>query len=210
MRQGLKAHGCNARIHLLRAIVLAAGVAAALAIYLVMSLYIIPLSFQESPSIIRPEPVVSGVTLSSQQIALGENLTISVTGTNRGDSADMQIVSIGFPNLTASSEVEVLRHDFRQTPIAIERGDNVGTGYTGSNSVLAQYPSIEAFSRPWDRGASYTVDLQAEPLAEGRFVILVKCVAFPHTWDSAHFPHGGMADYQQEFVESYVIQVTKS
>lgn len=210
MRQGLKAHGCNAKIHLLRAIVPAAGVAAALAIYFVMSLYVIPLSFQESPSPPRPEPVVSGVTLSSQQIVLGENFTISVTGTNRGDTADMQIVSVGFPNLTASSEVEVLRHDFRQTPFVIERGDPVGSGYTGSNSVMAQYPSIEAFSRPWENGTSYTVDLQAEPLTEGRFVILVKSVAFPHTWDNSHFPHGGLVDYQQEFVESYSVQVTKS
>ena len=124
--------------------------------------------------------------------------------------ADMQIVSVGFPNLTASSEVEVLRHDFRQTPFVIERGDGVGSGYTGSNTVLAQYPSIEAFSRPWERGATYTVDLQVEPKTDGRFVVFVKSVAFPHTWDSAHYPNAGLVDYQQEFVESYYVQVTKS
>ena len=210
MRQGLKAHGCNAKIHLIRAIILAAGVAAALAIFLVMSLYVFPLSFQNASVQPMPEAVVSGVTLSSQQISLGDTLMISISGTNKGDMADMQIVSIGFPNLTASSDIEVLRHDFRQTPFVIERGDEVGSGYTGANVVLAQYPSIEAFSRPWEKGAIYTVDLKVEPQVDGKFVVFVKSVAFPHTWDSAHYPREGLVDYQQEFVESYSIQVTKS
>ena len=195
---------------MLRAIVLAAGVAAALAIYFLMSLYVIPLSFQDSSNPPKPEPIVSAVTLSSQEIALGESLMISVTGTNRGDLADMQIVSVGFPNLTASSDVDVMRHDFRQTPFVIERGIGVGSGYTGSNTVLAQYPSIEAYSRPWEKGATYTIDLQVEPKIDGRFVVFVKSVAFPHTWDDAHYPHRGPVDYQQEFVESYSVQVTKS
>lgn len=168
------------------------------------------MSFQNASVQPRPEAVVSGVTLSSQQISLGDTLMISVTGINKGDMADMQIVSVGFPNLTASSDIEVLRHDFKQTPFAIERGDEVGSGYTGTSAVLAQYPSIEAFSRPWEKGAAYTFELQVEPRVDGKFVVFVKSVAFPHTWDGAHYPREGPVDYQQEFVESYSIQVTKS
>ena len=157
-----------------------------------------------------PEAVVSGVTLSSRQIALGETITISVTGINNGNTADMQIVSVGFPNLTASSDIKVLRSDFRQTPFVIDMGDEVGSAYTGASAVLAQYPSIEAYSRPWEKGAAYTIDLQVEPHIDGRFVVFVKSVAFPHTWDGAHYPHGGLVDYQREYVESYSVQVTKS
>ena len=210
VRQGLKAHGCNATIHLQRAIILAGGIAAALAIFFILSLYVFPQSFQDDAMPSMPEALVSQVTLSSQKIALGEPVSISVTGTNAGDTADMQIVSIGFPNLANGSDIEVVRHDFRQSPLVIERGDPVGGNYSGTTSVTAQYPSIEAFSRPWEQGSTYTIDLQVTPQAEGNFAVHVKSVAFPHTWDGAHYPREGLVDYQQEFVDSYSIEVTKS
>jgi hypothetical protein len=193
-----------------RAIILAGGIAAALAIYFFISLYVLPESYQEATGQPRPEPVITGVSISSQQIVLGETLTLSVSGTNGGDTADMQIVSVGFPNVTAGSDVRVLEHDFAQTPFTVERGDGVGSGYTGTSAVVAQYPSIEAFSRPWDADASYTIDLEVTPANDGRFVVFVKSVAFPHSWDGAHYPRQGLVDYQQEFVESFSVQVTKS
>jgi hypothetical protein len=193
-----------------RAIILAAGITVALAIYFVMSLYVIPQSFQESSREPEPEAIISEVSILPQEIALNETFDISVTGVNHGDMADMQIVSIGFPNLTASSEVELLGHNFRQAPITVNRGDPVGSQYTGTETISAQYPSIEAFSRPWDEGQQYNVELRVKPQAEGSFVILVKSVAFPHTWDGAHYPREGLVDYQNEFVESYSVQVTKS
>ena len=113
MRQGLKAHACNATIHLPRAIILVGGIAAALAVYFVLSLYLLPQSFQEEATPPRPEPIVSNVTLSSRQLVLGETLRVSVEGTNAGDTSDMQIVSVGFPNLTGTGDIEILRHDFR-------------------------------------------------------------------------------------------------
>ena len=193
-----------------RAIILAASIAGALAIYFVMSLYVIPQSFQTTSRPPEPEAVITGVTLSAQEISFNETFDISVTGENRGETADMQIVSIGFPNLTASSEVEVLSHSFRQTPLTVDMGDPVGSAYTGTETISAQYPSIEAFSRPWDGGAQYTLELRVKPRAEGNFVVFVKSVAFPHTWDGAHYPREGLVDYQKEFVESYSVQVTKS
>jgi hypothetical protein len=193
-----------------RAIILAAGIAAALAAYFVISLYVVPLSYLEGSRPLEPEAIVSEVEISSDQLVLGEEIAISVNGRNDGEMADMQIISIGFPNLTAGSEIEVVRHDFRQTPLIIDLGDPVGSAYAEGGSVSAQYPSVEAFSRPWEGGAVFTVELRAKPLTEGNFVILVKAVAFPHSWDGAHYPRDGLVDYQQEFVEAYTIRVTKS
>ncbi|HKU48912.1 MAG TPA: hypothetical protein VJP79_03085 [Nitrososphaera sp.] len=192
---------------MLRAIVLAGAIAAALAVYFVMSLFVLPQYYQSQNRQVMPEAVVSGVSLSSRQIALGQTLSITVAGKNAGEPADMQIVSVGFPNLTASSEIDVLRHDFRQTPLRIDRGDPVGSGY-GATQVSAQYPSIEASSRPWESGVTYAIDLQVKPQTEGNFVIFVKSVAFPHSSDRAHYPRDGPVDYQQEFVDSYSVQVT--
>lgn len=197
-------------IHLPRAVLLAAGIAAALALYFVLSLYLFPQSFLGASVPTRPEPVITNASFSSPRISLGESFLISVRGTNAGDDADYQVVSIGFPNLTRTSDVEVLRHDFRQTPLRIEPGNPVASGYSGRDTVAAQYPSIEAYSRPWDRGSSYAIELQVKPQSEGIFVVYVKSVALPHTWDGAHYPQEGLVDYQRELVESFSVQVTKS
>lgn len=189
---------------------LAVGIAGALAAYFAIALYAAPALLLENLQIPRPAPVVSGVILSASQVALGDPVTVSVTATNTGDSADMQIVSVGFPNVTRGSEIGIIRHDFRQTPVGVEVGREVGSGYTGESSVPALYPSVEPFSRPWEKGSTYSIDLQVSPQSEGRFVIFVKSVAFPHSWDGAHFPQEGLSDYQGEFVDEYSITVTKS
>ncbi len=194
---------------LLRAMLLGAAVAAALLVYFSLTLYVIPESYQIQPR--RPEAAVTGVSLSATEISLGQSFVISVAGTNSGDDADMQIVSIGFPNLTRTdSNVKIIDHNFDQTPNLISAGDDVGSAYGGSAvTVKAQYASVEAFSRPWNGGNSYSINLQVEPEKEGRFLIFVKSVAFPHSWDGAHWPAEGTVDYQQEFVRVYDVQVTK-
>ena len=92
----------------------------------------------------------------------------------------------------------------------VEPGDEVGSGYATGRVVVAQYPSVEAFSRPWEQGSAYSIDLQVQPQSEGTFIVYIKSVALPHSWDGAHYPREGLADYQGEFVESYSVQVTKS
>jgi hypothetical protein len=188
--------------------ILGAAVAAGLALYLSLALYVFPQSFQ---SIGQRKPVafVAGVNMSASEVDLGQALAVSVSGINRGEDADMQIVSIGFPNLTAASNVEVIRHNFSQAPIFVDAGDEVGSGYTGETLVAAQYASVEAFSRPWEGGSTYGIDLQVRPEKEGTFAVFVKSVAFPHSWDGAHWPDGGRADYQKEFVKVYYVTVTK-
>lgn len=193
-----------------RTVALAGALGAALALYFVFSLYVLPMSYQESITPQRPEAAITSVELSVNEIALGEKFVISVTAENMGQEADMQIVSVGFPNLTRGDRATITGHDFRQTPIRVEPGDPVGSSYVGpQDNLTAAYPSIEAFSRPWEKDRSYTISIEVEPEAEGRFVVFTKSIAFPHTWDMAHYPREGMMDYQKEFVQMHSVNVTK-
>jgi len=195
---------------LLKAIILTGAVTVALVTYFSLSLYVFPQSYQMIATR-RPQPIVTDVSLSESAITLGQVLTISVTGTNIGeDDADMQIVSVGFPNLTTTDDIKVLKHNFDQTPMFISPGKLLSSGYSDSDSTLpAQYASIEAFNRPWKAGKTSTVDIEVTPKTEGRFVIFVKSVALPHTWEQAHFPQNGILDPQKEFVETYSVDITK-
>jgi hypothetical protein len=168
------------------------------------------MSYQESIAPQRPEAVITSVEFSVDEIALGEKFVISVTGENRGQQADMQIVSIGFPNLTSGDGATITSHDFRQTPFRVKPGDPVGTSYVGpQGNLTASYPSIEAFSRPWEKAKSYSISIEVKPEVEGKFIVFTKSVAFPHTWEMAHYPREGLLDYQKEFVQMHSVNVTK-
>jgi hypothetical protein len=195
---------------LLKVIILTGAVAVALVIYFSLSLYVFPQSYQ-SIEARRPQAIVTDVSLSAPNIALGQALTISVTGTNNGEDADMQIVSVGFPNLTTTDTIKILKHNFDQTPIFIAPpGELSSSGYSDTDSsVLAQYTSIEVFSRPWEAGKTYSANIEVIPKTEGKFVVFIKSVALPHTWEQAHYPQWGILDQQKEFVETYSVEVTK-
>jgi uncharacterized protein YbdZ (MbtH family) len=194
---------------LLKTVILTGAVAVALIVYFSLSLYVFPQSYQ-SIEARRPQANVTDVIISTPDVTLGQALTISITGTNNGEDADMQVVSVGFPNLTRTDNIKILTHNFDQTPILIAPGEILSSEYSDTDSsVLAQYTSIEAFSRPWETGKTYSADIEVIPNTEGRFVIFVKSVALPHTWEQAHYPQDGILDQQKEFVEVYSVQVTK-
>lgn len=195
---------------MLKAIILIVAVAVALLVYFSLSLYVFPQLYQ-SIEARRPQAIVTDVSLSAPDIALGQALTISVTGKNNGEDADMQIVSVGFPNLTTTDNIKILKHNFDQTPMLIAPpGELSSSGYSDTDSsVLAQYTSIEVFSRPWEAGKTYSADIEVIPKTEGRFVVFIKSVALPHTWEQAHYPQDGTLDQQKEFVETYSVEVTK-
>lgn len=194
---------------MLKTVIFTGAIAISLIVYFSLSLYVFPQSYQ-SIEARRPQANVTDVTLSTHDITLGQALTISITGTNNGEDADMQVVSVGFPNLTTTDNIKVLKHNFDQTPIWIAPGELLSSEYSDTDSsVLAQYTSIEAFSRPWETGKIYSADIEVIPKTEGRFVIFVKSVALPHSWEQAHYPQEGILDQQKEFVESYSVQVTK-
>jgi hypothetical protein len=184
------------------------AVASALLLYFSLMFYVFPQSYQ-SMEPRKPQPVVTNASLSATEITLGQPFAIFVTGVNSGEDADMQIVSIGFPNLTRTDSIKVLGHDFAQTPILINAGEEIASGYSGTLMVKAQYASVEAFSRPWTSGRSYSIELQVKPEAEGTFAVFVKSVAFPHSWDGAHWPDKGIIDHQKEFVQVYYVKVAK-
>lgn len=195
---------------MLKAIILTSAVAVALVAYFSLSLYVFPQSYQSiEPR--RPQAIVTDVNLSAPTITLGQAFIISVTGTNNGeDAADMQIISVGFPNLTSIDNIKILKHNFTQTPMLITPGKLLSSQYSSTGeSVLAQYTSIEAFSRPWEAGKTYSADIEAIPKTEGKFVVFIKSVALPHTWEQAHYPQDGILDQQKEFVGTYSVQVTK-
>jgi hypothetical protein len=194
---------------LLKTIILIGTVAAALLAYFSLSLYVFPQSYQSiEPR--RPQPIVTNVKLSQSNLTLGQALFISVTGTNKGEEADMQTISLAFPNLTTTGNIKILKHNFIQTPVLRAAGEQLNSEYSNTERpVSAQYASVEAFSRPWESGKTYGANIEIVPKTEGRFVIFIKSVALPHTWAGAHYPQDGILDHQKEFVEMYSVQVTK-
>lgn len=191
--------------------VIAGAALAATVVYFALAVYALPQQYLLTLSSPRPAPVITSVSLSDDVIALGGEFSIRVSAANRGDSADLQLVSIAFPNATRADIATVRDHNFKQTPLFIWPGDEIGAGYIGTQRmVVANYPAVEAMSRPWEPGEAFNIDLSVRPESEGRFVVFVKAVGLPHTGDQSHYPAGGIADQQDEYVAMYEVQVTKA
>jgi hypothetical protein len=157
-------------------------------------------------------PIITNVKMSASEIPLGKPFDISVTSNNQGDTADFQIVSISFPNLTSidnNNIITIKNHNFLQKPEFVKTGDEIGSKYSGlSKTTTAKYPSIEFFSRPWKTDAIYQAEIEIKPPpAVGRFVIFIKTVSLPHNNEISHYPHTGIKDHQEEFVEAYYVNV---
>jgi hypothetical protein len=189
--------------------VLVASISALLSVYFFLSLYAFP-NLYVTPPKIRPIPVINNVSLSSSVIEIGHSFNLILSAANNGDSADLQTISAGFPNLTSiDGFVQIRQDDLNQKPLFIKKGEMVGSDYRAGNLISAKYPSIDAFSRPWHSQVTHHIQLEVKPDSAGRFVILLKSVAFPHLNRFAHYPLNGLRDYQNEFVKAYSIQVMK-
>ncbi|MEO9364065.1 MAG: hypothetical protein ABI348_09210 [Nitrososphaera sp.] len=187
-----------------------AGIAIGAAVaYFAITVLVLPGAYVPALTPPRPEPVVTGVSISNSTIELGQSFTVSVNATNQGDHADRQLVSVAFPNATSTDDmVTVLKSNFKQSPSFIKVGRSIGSGYAGTQqTVPAQYPSVEVFSSPWQKGESFNIVLSVKPANEGRFVFFVKAVGFPHNGDQAHWPSGGTLDQQNEYVGAYSVNV---
>ena len=141
---------------------------------------------------------------------------MTITSANLGETADYQITSVSFPNITSSSIhgnpinriVRILNHTYTQSPVFILSGDEIGSEYTGlTKTTIAS--SIEFYNSPWATNTVYESQLQVKPISEGDFVVYVKVVALPHTTELSHYPPVGIRDQQQEFVSAYNITVAK-
>jgi hypothetical protein len=156
-------------------------------------------------------PWIHDVSVSSPVVGIGQRFALKLTGINIGDSADFQTISASFPNLTTTyGFVKIIHSDFIQKPLVIKKDEMVGSSYQATgNLISAKYPSIEAYSRPWHSQVIHHIEFEITPISIGRFVILIKSVAFPHLNQFANFPINGLRDYQNEFVKVYSILVVK-
>ena len=183
-------------------IVLIVIAAISLIIYYSLSILYIPQLYFSSSSEVKSQPVITEAKLSDSKVVLGESFDLTITTSNNGDTADMQVVSLSFPNLTSiDSIVKISDYNFTQKPVFIEIGDEVGSEYVGLDKVInSPYPSIEANSRPWHTGDYYEISIDVKPTSVGRFVIFVKTIALPQINELDHYPRFGTKDYQGEFV----------
>ena len=96
--------------------------------YFAITIAFLPQVFLPVLSPPRPAPIVTDISVSKEVIALGESFVIEVAATNEGDHADRQIVSIAFPNATRAEIAEVLGHNFRQSPLVVQMGQQRSLG----------------------------------------------------------------------------------
>lgn len=194
-----------------------------LALFFTFSLYFFPHQYLSTRQVSQALPKIINVNINTSSLSdmgnlhLGESFIVSITIANLGDTADFQIASVSFPNITSNVPdnitnriVSILHHNFTQSPVFIQAGDEIGSEYTGpTKTIIARYPSIEFYNSPWATNTFYGAQLQVKPVSEGDFVVFVKVVALPHTTDLSHYPAIGIIDQQQEFVNAYHITVVK-
>jgi hypothetical protein len=179
---------------------------AALVVYFIMTIVIFPQEFL-SQGIIEPQPTQE-ITIDSDEISLGESFQIKVQIINQNDVSDILITSVGFPNLQEiGDKIEIISYDYTQSPRYIKPGEKLNSEYTSGGHILAEYPSIEAYSRNVVQDTSYHMVLGITPTNGGIFEIYVKTIAIPHATDLSHYPQDGFKDTQGEYVSVYTVNV---
>ncbi|HXG73345.1 MAG TPA: hypothetical protein VNK44_00810 [Candidatus Nitrosotenuis sp.] len=182
--------------------------ASVMAAYFALTMFVFPQVYQ-GVTVVHPRPALE-VSLSAKQITLGESFEIEVTAYNNGDAADLQTVTIAFPQSNDLENIKVVSYDFLQSPRMIQKGQEVGSEYTaGQRTIITKYPFIEAYSRPSKNGDTFKMTLQITPKEAGVFKIYAKSVAMPHVDDQSHFPTHGLQDQQNEFVQEYSVEVVR-
>ena len=178
-----------------------------LSLYFILTIFILPSEFLMTEQLV-PEPTFQ-VTLSDSKITLGDSFRLDIVSVNTGDYADIHIVSVAFPDLIKIDDVvKIATYDFTLSPSYINIGEEIGSKYSGGvETTFAQYPSIEAMSRPLKPDTSTHFDLVITPQELGLFNIYVKSIGIPHTSDVSHYPYSGILDHQNEYVKVYSVNV---
>jgi hypothetical protein len=192
-------------------IVIIITIIGALSVYFFFVLYFFPGFYLSHLSESHAKPFISNVTFPISEVNLGKPFKVSVTAVNQGDNADLQLVSLSFPNLTSTKgAVTILSSNFTQSPLLVQQGEEIGSSYRGlADTISAKFPSIQFYSRPWKSGMSYGAQLEVIPPSVGKFTILIKTVALPYINNSSHYPQSGLKDFQQEYVSDYSATVIK-
>jgi hypothetical protein len=155
-----------------------------------------------------PEPILQS-TLSNSEITLGDSFRLDIVSVNTGDYADIHIVSASFPDLIKIDDVvKIATYDFTLSPSYIYVDEEIGSNYSGGvETTLAQYPSIEAMSRPLKPNVPTHFDLVVTPQELGLFSIYVKSIGIPHTSDLSHYTYSGIFYNQNKYVLVYSVTV---
>lgn len=181
---------------------IAAGV---MAIYLGVMFGVFPPIYSNAPIGI-PKPSLE--VASPQQVKLGDSFQFVISTNNLGADADLQSVTVEFPQNQNLDNIKITSYDFLQSPKLFLQGQEIGSGYYGNqNLVKSQYPFIEAYNRPSKAGHSSSMTLEITPTEVGVFTIYIKTVAMPHVSEKSHFPQQGPIDHQNEFVQEHKIMV---
>ena len=178
-----------------------------LSLYFILTVFILPSEFLMTEQLV-PEPSFTAI-LSETNIALGDSFNLDIVSVNNGDYADIHIVSVAFPDLSRIDDVaKITTYDFTLSPSYIYVDEEIGSNYSGGvETTLAQYPSIEAMSRPLKPDVQTHFDLIITPQELGIFNIYVKSIGIPHTSDLSHYPYSGFLDHQNEYVSVYSVSV---
>jgi len=178
-----------------------------LIIYFSLTVFVLPAHYLSNDLLIS-QPYLD-VEVSESGIFLGESFRLNIVSENRGDYGDIHIVSTAFPDLDKIDDVvQIATYDFTQSPIYISPGDEIGAKYSGGlESMVAEYPSIEAMTRPIHPSSKYHFELIVTPENSGVFTIYVKSINIPHSDDLSHYPHSGVLDHQDEYVLVYSVNV---
>ena len=175
-------------------------------IYFILTVLLLPVHYLSNEQLV-PQPYFE-VILSDSEISLGESFRLDVVSENIGDYGDIHIVSTAFPDLIELDSVEIVTYDFTQSPVYIQLGDEIISGYSGGlESTLSEYPSIEAMNLPIHPGTKYHFELVITPEKPGSFTTYVKSIDIPHINSLSHYPDSGVLDHQNEYVSVYSVNV---
>jgi hypothetical protein len=181
-------------------------VAGVMAAYFALVMVVFPDTYQDT-QIGVPQPSLEA-TLSASQITLGESFEMRLVATNLGEEADMQTVTVEFPQNKNLDNIKITSYDFLQSPRLYLKDTEIGSDYSGGATLTqSQYPFIEAYNRPAKPDRTYAMTLQITPTEAGPYTIYTKTVAMPHVSETSHYPTQGILDHQNEFVKEHVIQV---
>ena len=178
-----------------------------LSIYFILTIFVLPSEFLMTEQLV-PEPIFEA-KLSNSEITLGDSFRLDIVSVNTGDYADIHIVSVAFPDLIILDDVvKIATYDFTLSPSYIQVDEEIGSKYSGGvETTFAQYPSIEAMSRPLKPDVPTHFDVVVTPQELGLFNIYVKSIGIPHTSSTSHYPYSGILDHQNEYVQVYSVTV---
>jgi len=145
-------------------------------------------------------------TMIPEQAKLDEPFEITLVSNNEGAEADLQTVTVGFPQISNMDDIKIVSYDFLQSPKIFLQGRQIGSSYNSNNTPIeAKYPILEAYNRPSKTNHSSSMTIQIIPHQAGTFLIYTKTVTMPHTSEQSHFPRQGILDQQNEFVQEHKV-----